>query len=261
VTKIKQQCGTELVKKKSIQPDNNEATILEIASLKLLNNQYVVPLCGFDIEWGKSTLYLPLGHGTLLERVKNKTFNQNYLTKYMIQMTTGLQSCHHHDMIHRDMKPHNIVYIENEDAYKLIDFGLTVPYASTRAGLIPWSAATLWWRAPEALLDDAHYNYKIDVWALGVIFYFMVTSTNIFEGNSEIDMLHKIFKIFGTPNDVTWPGVTNLPEWSNKFPPWVDNKQFFIPKNQYYDVIIACLTLDPNKRATTDEVLVMLNQL
>lgn len=279
VKKIKQACGTELVMKTNIQIDNNEATMLEISALKLLNNQYIVPLCGFDIEWNKSTLYLPLGQGTLdktLDKIKlttlnkslDKTLDKNKLTQYMIQITKGVKACHDDDIIHRDLKPNNIVYFEKEDVYKLIDFGLSVPYASFRKQLMPDAAATLWWRAPEALLGDTHYTTKIDIWALGCIFYFMVINQNLFTGIDDNDMIEKIFKMLGIPDETTWPGVTKLFRWNNKYKnikstiPYEERHKVFKQlTDPYYNVIISCLTLNPKNRPTADDVLVMLNQL
>jgi tRNA A-37 threonylcarbamoyl transferase component Bud32 len=264
VRKIKQACGTELVMKTNIQKDNNEATMLEISSLKLLNNQYIVPLCGFDIEWNKSTLYLPLGQGTL-----DKTLDKNKLTQYMIQITKGVKACHDNDVIHRDLKPQNIVYFEKDDVYKLIDFGLSVPYASFRQHLMPDVAATLWWRAPEALLGDPHYTTKIDIWALGCIFYFMVTGTNPFTKCDETQMMTNILINLSYNLDETWPEAKTLPDWYPSYLKVVNTKESLAKNqnnlqavlNQYYNVIINCLTLNPKNRPTADDVLVMLNQL
>jgi serine/threonine protein kinase len=263
VSKIKQKCGTELVMKTSIQQDNNEATFLEISSLKLINNNYVVNLCGFEVEWNKSTLYLPLGHGSLHDHLK--TLDKNKLTKYMIQIATGVKACHDHDMIHRDLKPQNIVFFQKEDIYKLIDFGLAVPYASYRDSLSSDVAATLWWRAPEALLGDSHYTAKIDIWALGIIFSQMVLTDNLFKGDDEDEMIVQIFKMFDYK---TWPGATSLPGWNNKLANITRtisledrHKALKQALTIYYDMIMSCLTLNPNNRPTIDEVLVMLNQL
>lgn len=268
VQKIKSQCGLDMVVKISVEQDNNEVTFNEIAILLNLSNPYIIKLCQFEIQWDKSKLYLPLAQGTLRESVDTKMIKNNF-TKYMIQITTGVQACHQHDIIHRDLKPQNIVYHEATDSYLLIDFGLSVPYASFRGNLSPDLAGTLWWKAPEVLLGDSHYTIKIDIWALGVIFYFMVTGQDPFKGMDEEGMLIRIFDSLETPNELTWPGVTSLPDWSQKF-----NGQYSLPITEkigkaklqlilgkYYNIIMSCLTLNPNQRITADELLIMLNQL
>lgn len=51
----------------------------------------------------------------------------------------------------------------------------------------------------------------------------MVTKKPLFQGDSEIDQLFRIFRILGTPNDTTWPGVTQLPDYKQSFPNWAPN--------------------------------------
>ena len=58
---------------------------------------------------------------------------------------------------------------------------------------------TLWYRAHEVLLDNLRYSPAIDLWSAGVIIYEMLSGEHMFEGNSEIDMLFKIFNLKGTP--------------------------------------------------------------
>ena len=58
---------------------------------------------------------------------------------------------------------------------------------------------TLWYRAPEVILDNLEYTASIDLWSAGVIIFEMLTGQYMFQGNSEIDMLFKIFHLKGTP--------------------------------------------------------------
>jgi serine/threonine protein kinase len=58
---------------------------------------------------------------------------------------------------------------------------------------------TLWYRAPEVLLDNLSYSPEIDLWSAGVIIFEMLTGDHMFPGNSEIDMILKIFSLKGTP--------------------------------------------------------------
>ncbi|GMP34311.1 hypothetical protein CsSME_00007228 [Camellia sinensis var. sinensis] len=81
-------------------------------------------------------------------------------------------------------------------------------------------AMTLWYRAPEILLGSRHYSTPVDVWSVGCIFAEMVNQRPLFPGDSEIDELFKIFRILGTPNEDTWPGVTSLADFKSTFPKW-----------------------------------------
>jgi serine/threonine protein kinase len=53
------------------------------------------------------------------------------------------------------------------------------------------------------------------MWSIGCIMAEMVNGKPLFMGTSEPDQLKKIFKIRGTPNESTYPGIKNLPEWGN----------------------------------------------
>lgn len=97
---------------------------------------------------------------------------------------------------------------------------------------------TLWYRAPEVLLGSRHYSTAIDMWSVGCIMAEMVNKGHaLFPGDSEIDQIFKIFRfvsnplapsallndirrILGTPNEETWPGVRQLPDYKSTFPQW-----------------------------------------
>ncbi|XP_064953701.1 cell division control protein 2 homolog isoform X2 [Musa acuminata AAA Group] len=101
----------------------------------------------------------------------------------------------------------------------LRDFGLA------RAFGIPirtftQEVVTLWYRAPEILLGCHQYSTPIDVWSVGCIFAEMVNQKPLFPGESEIDQLRTIFRVLGTPNEETWPGVTSFPDFKSSFTIW-----------------------------------------
>ena len=79
----------------------------------------------------------------------------------------------------------------NELKVKLADFGLarmmSVPVEKLSSNVV-----TLWYRAPELLLGESQYDYKIDVWSVGCIFYYLITKEVLFSSNSEEEMLEEI---------------------------------------------------------------------
>ncbi|KAB1265346.1 Cyclin-dependent kinase 3 [Camelus dromedarius] len=146
------------------------------------------------------------------------SFPCSLFQSYLFQLLQGVNFCHSHRVIHRDLKPQNLL-INELGAIKLADFGLA------RAFGVPLrtythEVVTLWYRAPEILLGSKFYSTAVDVWSIGCIFAEMVTRRALFPGDSEIDQLFRIFRTLGTPSEAIWPGVTQLPDYKGSFPKW-----------------------------------------
>lgn len=59
--------------------------------------------------------------------------------------------------------------------------------------------STRWYRAPECLMTDGHYGYKMDIWGVGCVFFEVLSLYPLFPGENELDQIHKIHNILGTP--------------------------------------------------------------
>jgi len=132
---------------------------------------------------------------------------------FTYQMIKGIVYCHNNKVLHRDMKPQNLL-ICGKKILKLADFGLA------RASGIPVKnytseVVTLWYRPPDVLLGNQTYNSTIDMWSIGCIMAEMVNANKqpLFPGKNEADQLQKIFKVMGTPVKEEWPELENLPEY------------------------------------------------
>ncbi|KAG2543963.1 hypothetical protein PVAP13_9NG780200 [Panicum virgatum] len=140
---------------------------------------------------------------------------------------------------------------------KLADFGLA------RAFGIPvrtftHEVVTLWYRAPEILLGARQYSTPVDVWSVGCIFAEMVNQKPLFPGDSEIDELFKIFRVLGTPNEQSWPGVSCLPDFKTAFPRWPAQDLATIVPNLEpagLDLLSKMLRYEPSKRITARQAL------
>ncbi|NWX42631.1 CDK2 kinase, partial [Steatornis caripensis] len=94
------------------------------------------------------------------------------IKSYLFQLLQGLAFCHAHRVLHRDLKPQNLL-INADGAIKLADFGLARAFG-VPVRTYTHEVVTLWYRAPEILLGCKYYSTAVDIWSLGCIFAEMV---------------------------------------------------------------------------------------
>nr|QBK87748.1 MAG: cyclin-dependent protein kinase [Marseillevirus LCMAC202] len=190
--------------KKFLATTLDESTMRETSILRYLDHPNVINLVAMQLE--PPNIAMPLAAGTLeglqLDKEKRKW--------YFYQLFRGLAYCHNKHVWHQDLKPANVLLFDDPSIsgqlVKLADFGLALPYA--RQGDNYTTVVSLWWRAPELLLDDKNYSGAVDVWSLGVMLMDALIGDQLLAGDSEHNELEKIFKLLGTPTESDWPGVT-----------------------------------------------------
>lgn len=91
------------------------------------------------------------------------------IQSFLFQLCKGVNHCHSHGVLHRDLKPQNLLLDQEKGILKIADLGLgrafTVPLKSYTHEIV-----TLWYRAPEVLLGSTHYSTAVDMWSVGCIF-------------------------------------------------------------------------------------------
>ncbi|XP_072501862.1 cyclin-dependent kinase 3 isoform X1 [Notamacropus eugenii] len=254
----------QLVALKKIRLDSEtegvpSTAIREISLLKELKHPNIVRL--LDVVHSEKKLYLVF---EFLSQDLKKYMDSAAATElplhlvksYLFQLLQGVNFCHSHRVIHRDLKPQNLL-INELGAIKLADFGLA------RAFGVPLrtythEVVTLWYRAPEILLGCKFYSTAVDVWSIGCIFAEMVTRRALFPGDSEIDQLFRIFRTLGTPSEAMWPGVTQLPDYKGSFPKWTKKSiEEIVPSldPEGKDLLMQLLQYDPNRRISAKAAL------
>jgi len=186
----------------------------------------------------------------------DKPINSQLVKSYLYQMVKGLCYCHSRRILHRDLKPQNLL-IDRSGALKLADFGLARAFG-VPVRTYTHEVVTLWYRAPEILMGSTQYSTPVDMWSVGCIFAEMVTKLPLFPGDSEIDQLFRIFRILGTPNETMWPGVSELPDYKSSFPFWKSQSlQSVVPgvDANGLDLLSKMLLFPPGKRISSKETL------
>jgi len=180
------------------------------------------------------------------------------LKSFLYQLLTGVAYCHHHRVLHRDLKPPNLL-INREGQLKLADFGLArafgIPVRSYTHEVV-----TLWYRAPDVLMGSRKYSTPVDVWSVGCIFAEMANGRPLVAGTSETDQLDRIFRLLGTPTPQDFPGIVELPEYSpdlTRYPPPRGGLASLVPTLDQtgVDLLNKMLQYDPARRITAQDAL------
>lgn len=187
--------------------------IREISLLRELKHPNIVRL--FDVVHAERKLTLVFEY---LDQDLKKYLNvcehgvePGILKSFLYQLLDGVAFCHTHRVMHRDLKPQNLL-INREGTLKLADFGLArafgIPVRSYTHEVV-----TLWYRSPDVLMGSTSYTTTVDIWSVGCIFAEMACGSPLFQGRSEQDQLKTIFKTLGTPTPQTYPGIVYLPDY------------------------------------------------
>nr|CAB3265414.1 MAPK/MAK/MRK overlapping kinase-like [Phallusia mammillata] len=174
---------------------------------------------------------------------------------YMYQLLKSLDHMHRCGIFHRDVKPENILI--KDDVLKLADFGSCRSVYSKP----PYTEyiSTRWYRAPECLLTDGYYSYRMDLWSVGCVFFEVMSLHPLFPGSNEVDQIAKIHDVLGTPD----ASVLNKMKHRNRginfdFP---TKKGTGIEKllphasQQCIELIYKMCTYDPDERITAKQAL------
>ncbi|XP_018017988.1 cyclin-dependent-like kinase 5 [Hyalella azteca] len=187
----------------------------------------------------------------------NGEIDPDIVKSFMFQLLRGLDFCHSRNILHRDLKPQNLLINKNNEL-KLADFGLArafgIPVRCYSSEMV-----TLWYRPPDVLFGANLYNTSIDMWSAGCIFAELANAGRpLFPGNDEDDQLKRIFKLLGTPTPETWPGMSSLPDYRPMphYPVTISFSQLCPKLNaKGRDVLQRLLVCCPDLRISADDAM------
>ncbi|KAL6264668.1 cyclin-dependent kinase 5 [Polyergus mexicanus] len=219
VFKAKNRETHEIVALKRVRLDDDDegvpsSALREICLLKELKHKNIVRL--YDVLHSDKKLTLVFEH---CDQDLKKYFDSlngeidlDVVKSFLYQLLRGLAFCHSRNVLHRDLKPQNLLINKNGEL-KLADFGLArafgIPVKCYSAEVV-----TLWYRPPDVLFGAKLYTTSIDMWSAGCIFAELANAGRpLFPGSDVDDQLKRIFKMLGTPTEETWPDLTTLPDY------------------------------------------------
>lgn len=180
-----------------------------------------------------------------------------HIKTYMIMILHGLEYLHANWILHRDLKPNNLL-IDEKGILKIGDFGLAKFYGSPTREMTH-QVVTRWYRAPELLFGARIYSTGVDIWAVGCIFAELLRREPLLPGETDLNQLVRIFDLFGTPNETNWPRVKSLPDYVEFKPvgPRPLKSVFIAVNNDTIVLLDSLLQLNPSKRCNCTEALKM----
>ncbi|KAG6725740.1 hypothetical protein I3842_02G046000 [Carya illinoinensis] len=176
-------------------PKVRENLLKEISILSTINNPNIIRL--FDAIETEDKIYLVLEYcdgGDLAAYIqRHGKVSEAVARHFMRQLAAGLQILHEKHLIHRDLKPQNLLLSTREATLllKIGDFGFA------RSLMPPGLADTLCgsplYMAPE-IIQNQKYDAKADLWSVGAILFQLVTGTPPFDGNNHLQLFQNILK-------------------------------------------------------------------
>ena len=236
--------------------------VREISILKQISHNNIVEL--YEVIHTESSLilvfeYLNQDLKHFIDSCGTAAIDLYTIKSFLYQLLSGLQFCHNNHILHRDLKPQNLL-LSLEGELKLADFGLarglSVPVKHLNNEVV-----TLWYRPPDVLLGNTAYSSSVDIWGVGCIFAEMLTGRPLFPGTTDQDQMVRIIKILGVPTAEQWPNYSKMKNY-NKFglhrytsSTYNTNKLNIICKRVANDtscmqLLHSMLQYDPRKRTT-----------
>ncbi|KAJ6752062.1 hypothetical protein OIU85_002481 [Salix viminalis] len=191
----------------NLEPESVRFMAREIHILRRLDHPNVIKLEGLVTSRMSCSLYLVfeyMEHDLAgLASHPGLKFTEAQVKCYMQQLLRGLDHCHSRGVLHRDIKGSNLL-IDNNGILKIADFGLASSYDPAQVQPLTSRVVTLWYRPPELLLGATYYGLAVDLWSTGCILAELYAGKPIMPGRTEVEQLHKIFKLCGSPSEDYW---------------------------------------------------------
>jgi len=213
----------------------------------------------YDEPTGRLALVFELMDMNLYELIRGRRhyLSEDKVRLYMYSLMKALDHMHRNGIFHRDVKPENLLL--SDDTMKLADLGSCRGIYSRQ----PYTEyiSTRWYRAPECLLTDGYYSYKMDMFAAGCVWFEVMALFPLFPGQNEMDQLVKIHNVLGTPSSdlISRKFKTNGTHNPSDFnePVKGTGLERLCPhaSTEFFDLLYKLLKYDPDERILARQAL------
>ena len=193
--------------------------------------------------------------------LRSQSLSNDHVCYFLYQILRGVKYIHSANVLHRDLKPQNLLVNMNCDL-KIIDFGLARVADPTHdhTGFLTEYVATRWYRAPEIMCNVGGYTKSIDIWSVGCILGEMLSRRPIFPGRHYQEHLSMILSVLGSPSNDDLASITNqqarnyLQSLQHRpRQPWTELYPNADPKA--LDLLDELLTFNPHNRINAEDAL------
>ncbi|KAI3512969.1 hypothetical protein L1887_20292 [Cichorium endivia] len=247
----------------NMDPESVRFMAREICILRRLDHPNCMKLQALVTSKYSGSLYLVFDYmehdlAGILSSNRDKKFTEPQIKCYMQQLLRGMEHCHNRGVLHRDLKGSNILLDKNGNL-KIGDFGLAARFEPGQKEPLTSRVVTLWYRAPELLFGSTSYGVAIDMWSAGCILAELYTGRPIMPGRTEVEQIHKIFKLCGSPSEEYWM-KSRLPHATSFKPKHPYDRRISEIFQQHLPpsalaLLDTLLAIEPNARGTATSAL------